>query len=66
MIANGKWWGYVLGLFASYLGGFILTYFFGIPQDKLIATNNAINQTNDTSQPKQVVTKKATETKTEI
>lgn len=66
LIANGKWWGYVLGLFASYLGGFILTYFFGIPQDKLIATNNAINQTNDTSQPKQVVTKKATETKTEI
>ena len=35
LIANGRWWGYVLGLLAAYIGGFIATYFFGIPKDKL-------------------------------
>ncbi|MGO3790829.1 MAG: glucose PTS transporter subunit IIA [Enterococcus gilvus] len=35
LIANGRWWGYVLGLLAAYVGGFIATYFFGIPKDKL-------------------------------
>lgn len=32
LIADGMWWGYVLGLLAAYLGGFIATYLFGIPQ----------------------------------
>lgn len=35
LIANGRWWGYVLGLLAAYAGGFVATYFFGIPKDKL-------------------------------
>lgn len=35
LIADGKWWGYVLGLLAAYAGGFVATYFFGIPKDKL-------------------------------
>lgn len=35
LIANGRWWGYVLGLLAAYVGGFVATYFFGIPKDKL-------------------------------
>lgn len=35
LIAHNRWWGYVLGLLAAYLGGFIVTYFFGIPKDKL-------------------------------
>ena len=33
LIANGKWLGYVFGLLAAYAGGFIITYFFGIPAD---------------------------------
>ena len=33
LIANGKWLGYVFGLLAAYAGGFILTYFFGVPKD---------------------------------
>lgn len=40
LIANHKWWGYVLGLLAAYLGGFIFTYFFGIPKDRLAAIQN--------------------------
>lgn len=35
LIADGRWWGYVLGLLAAYVGGFVATYFFGIPKDKL-------------------------------
>ncbi|HIZ95627.1 MAG TPA: glucose PTS transporter subunit IIA [Candidatus Ligilactobacillus excrementavium] len=35
LIDHGRWWGYVLGLIAAYIGGFIVTYFFGIPKDKL-------------------------------
>ncbi len=33
LIADGRWWGYCLGLLAAYLGGFIATFFFGIPKD---------------------------------
>lgn len=32
LIANNMWWGYVLGLLSAYVGGFIATYFFGIPK----------------------------------
>lgn len=35
LIANGHWFGYVLGLLAGYAGGFVATYFFGIPKDKI-------------------------------
>lgn len=37
LIANGKWLGYVLGLLAAYIGGFALTYFFGVPKDAMLA-----------------------------
>lgn len=35
LISNGKWLGYVLGLLSAYTGGFILTYFFGVPKDAM-------------------------------
>lgn len=35
LIANGYWWAYVLGLLAAYAGGFVITYFWGIPKDRL-------------------------------
>ncbi len=34
LIADGRWKGYVLGLLAAYAGGFIATYFFGIPKNR--------------------------------
>jgi PTS system sucrose-specific IIC component len=33
LIANGHWLGYVFGLLAAYVGGFVATFFFGIPKD---------------------------------
>ncbi|MDR3116251.1 MAG: PTS transporter subunit EIIC [Bifidobacteriaceae bacterium] len=33
LIADGKWLSYIFGLLAGYAGGFILTYFFGTPED---------------------------------
>jgi PTS system sucrose-specific IIC component len=33
LIANNQWLAYVLGLLAAYAGGFIATFFFGIPKD---------------------------------
>ncbi len=33
LIANGHWMGYIIGLLAGYIGGFIATYFFGVPKD---------------------------------
>lgn len=35
LIADNKWWAYVLGLLGAYVGGFVATYFFGIPKEKL-------------------------------
>ncbi|MDR3241444.1 MAG: glucose PTS transporter subunit IIA [Lactobacillaceae bacterium] len=35
LIANGKWWIYVCGLLGGYIGGFIATYFFGVPKDEI-------------------------------
>ena len=37
LIANGKWLGYVFGLLAAYAGGFVATYFFGVPKDAMTA-----------------------------
>ncbi|AVK63022.1 permease [Lactobacillus sp. CBA3606] len=37
LIANGHWLGYVAGLLAAYIGGFVATYFFGIPKDAMAA-----------------------------
>lgn len=38
LIANNRWWGYVLGLLAGYAGGFLVTYFFGVPEAAKEAT----------------------------
>lgn len=38
LIANGQWWGYVVGLLAAYAGGFVATYFFGVPKSAMEAT----------------------------
>lgn len=38
LINNGHVLGYVLGLLAAYVGGFIATYFFGVPNDAKKAT----------------------------
>ncbi|EAD1296405.1 permease [Listeria monocytogenes] len=35
LIANNEWLSHVIGLIAAYLGGFILTYFFGTPKDAM-------------------------------
>lgn len=47
LIANTRWWAYVLGLVAAYLGGFVATYFFGIPKDKLAEQELAENTTTN-------------------
>jgi len=33
LIAGNLWWAYVLGLLGAYAGGFVATYFFGVPED---------------------------------
>lgn len=39
LISDGKWLGYILGLLAAYAGGFVATFFFGIPKDRLEKKN---------------------------
>ena len=36
LIAHNMWWAYVLGLLASYVGGFIATYFWGVPKEAML------------------------------
>ncbi|EEM80294.1 Permease IIC component [Bacillus thuringiensis serovar huazhongensis BGSC 4BD1] len=36
LISNGAWWNYVIGLFAGYAAGFIITYFFGVPKEAMM------------------------------
>ncbi|KRK13354.1 PTS system sucrose-specific transporter subunit IIABC [Lacticaseibacillus zeae DSM 20178 = KCTC 3804] len=38
LIANHQWMAYVFGLLASYAGGFVATYFFGVPKSAMVAT----------------------------
>jgi PTS system sucrose-specific IIC component len=40
LIAGGHWWIYVIGLLSSYLGGFLATYFFGIPKEEKDKADN--------------------------
>lgn len=35
LIHNGEWVGYLVGLLSAYVAGFIFTFFFGIPKDRL-------------------------------
>lgn len=48
LISDGKWYGYVLGLLAAYAGGFVATFFFGIPKEQLekeaLAEETIINE----------------------
>lgn len=48
LISDGKWYGYVLGLLAAYAGGFLATFFFGIPKEQLekeaLAEETVINE----------------------
>lgn len=37
LITNGHQFGYILGLLSAYAGGFVATYFFGIPKDAMEA-----------------------------
>lgn len=37
LIYNNHWLGYVLGLLAAYIGGFIVTFFFGVPKSAMVA-----------------------------
>ncbi|EUJ17886.1 PTS system EIIBC component [Listeria grandensis FSL F6-0971] len=37
LIANGSWFEYVIGLLVAYIGGFILTYLWGVPKDAMEA-----------------------------
>ncbi|MDR3189624.1 MAG: glucose PTS transporter subunit IIA [Lactobacillaceae bacterium] len=40
LIAHGRWWVYCLGLLGGYLGGFVVTYCFGIPKDEISKAQN--------------------------
>ena len=66
LIAHGKWIVYVLGLLGAYIGGFLATYFFGIPKDeKMKADNYGKTVQMETLQPTlRVVTTPAFETST--
>ncbi|HJB24384.1 MAG TPA: PTS transporter subunit EIIC [Candidatus Jeotgalibaca pullicola] len=46
LIPDGMWWGYVLGLVAAYIGGFIVTYFFGVPKEAMEPTELDGSTTN--------------------
>ncbi|EUJ45007.1 PTS transporter subunit EIIC [Paenilisteria rocourtiae] len=35
LIANNTWFEYIIGLLAAYLGGFVLTYLWGVPKDAM-------------------------------
>ncbi|EOH63643.1 glucose PTS transporter subunit IIA [Enterococcus mundtii] len=53
LISDGKWFGYVLGLLAAYAGGFLATFFFGIPKEELaeeapVYTASSTDSTNQT------------------
>lgn len=52
LIAHGKWIIYLLGLVGAYIGGFLATYFFGIPKDaKMKEDNFGKNVQMETLQP---------------
>lgn len=57
LIANGRWLGYIFGLLAGYAGGFVATYFFGIPKDRLAAVQ-AVDTSADA--PKETTTEQST------
>lgn len=38
LITAGHWLGYIAGLLSGYAGGFIVTYFFGVPKEAMLPT----------------------------
>ncbi|WP_353949073.1 PTS transporter subunit EIIC [Sporolactobacillus sp. Y61] len=38
LITTGHWMGYIFGLLSGYAGGFLATYFFGVPKDAMKPT----------------------------
>lgn len=44
LIANNMWWAYVLGLICAYIGGFIVTYFWGVPKTARVAKDEQGNE----------------------
>ena len=58
LIANNKALYYCIGLLAAYLGGFVLTYLWGVPQDAMLAKNEdgtLVNQVEETNEVKNSV-----------
>ncbi|MCK1995160.1 PTS transporter subunit EIIC [Peribacillus muralis] len=51
LIGHGLWLKYIVGLLAGYAGGFICTYFFGVPKDAILEDSDS---------------KKASETKSQV
>lgn len=41
LIAHNMWWAHILGLLASYVGGFIATYFWGVPKEAMLPADEA-------------------------
>lgn len=41
LIAHNMWWAYCLGLIAAYVGGFIATFFWGVPKTAMVAKDEA-------------------------
>ncbi|WEV70632.1 glucose PTS transporter subunit IIA [Lactobacillus sp. ESL0785] len=65
LIANHMWIKYCVGLLAAYLGGFIVTYFFGVPKSAMVAKNEDGSLVETTAAPTQttVAAPKTTATK---
>lgn len=42
LISGGHWWVYVIGLLVGYLGGFVVTYFFGVPDSARIGNDTEV------------------------
>lgn len=36
LIADGRWWAYGIGLLSGYAGGFVCTFFFGVPKTAML------------------------------
>ncbi|HIF1517951.1 TPA: glucose PTS transporter subunit IIA, partial [Enterococcus faecium] len=64
LISDGKWLGYILGLLAAYAGGFVATFFFGIPKDRLEKEELATETATVNEVPEKVVPQTSAESVT--
>ncbi len=51
LIADNRWLIYIFGLIGGYVGGFIATYFFGIPQSEKDKADNYVDEKETTVLP---------------